>query len=157
MVAGSCSEGLELDSRTSAAVLLWTLRKVMRHFAEVWALSVLGVQERLPVEAPSMLKVAAELVPLNVAVMMALPDADATEVARKLALTRPGRMVTVAGTVIAAELALRVTVVAVGAACEIVTVQEVVSPDITSVEPQVSPPRVVPTFSEMLVDWLAPL
>jgi hypothetical protein len=157
IVAGSCREGLELDSRTSAAVLLWTSRKVMRHLAEVWALNALGEQERLPVEVPSMLKVAAELVPLKLAVMITLPDAEATDVARKLALSRPGRTVTVAGTAIAAELELSVTVVAVGAVCESVTVQEVVSPDITPVEPQVIPPRVVATPSEMAVDWLAPL
>jgi hypothetical protein len=89
MLAGSWSDSLELESRTSAAVSFCTLRRVIRHLPGVWAVRVFGVQERLPVPAPVIDQVAAELLPLKVAVMVALPDADETEVTLKLALTLP--------------------------------------------------------------------
>lgn len=47
------------------------------------------MQETLSVAAPVMDNVPAELLPLKVAVMVALPEADEREVALKLALTLP--------------------------------------------------------------------
>lgn len=80
-------------------------------------------------------KVAAELLPLKVAVMVALPEAEERELALKLALSLPWRTVTVAGTV-SAWLLLDRLMSNVPAVFDTVTVQVVAVPAIRRVDLQ---------------------
>jgi len=94
----------------------------------------------------------------NVARTEAVPSAVMfPTAAAKVALLLPAATVTLAGTVSAVEVELRVTAVLKAAACDSPTVQELVFPDIAPVALQVSPVSEGTTLRGMVVDWLEPL
>jgi len=94
----------------------------------------------------------------SVACTVAVPSAAMFPTAAvKVALLLPAATVTLAGTVSAVELELRVTRVLKAAACDSPTVQELVFPDIAPVAPQVSPVSDGATLRAIVVDWLEPL
>jgi len=97
-IAGTWTAGLELESLTSAALSPCTFRSVSRHFPGAPAGTVPGAQDNVP-GALAIVKDVVELLPLNTAVNVAVPEADESAAALKLALVLPRRMVTVAGIV----------------------------------------------------------
>jgi hypothetical protein len=94
----------------------------------------------------------------SVACSEAVPSAATFPTATaKLALLLPAATVTLAGTVIAPEVELRVTTVLEVAACDSPTMQELVFPGITPLGLQASPVSTGATPRAMVVDWLEPL
>jgi hypothetical protein len=137
-LAGICSDPLELERRTSAAVSCCTFRIVIRHFPAEPAARLVELQERLPVEGAAVIvNDAAELLPLKVAVTIAAPNAVGCEVASKLAPVLPWRTITVAGTV-TAELLLDRLIVRSPAGFETVTIQVFLDPAARLAERQVT-------------------
>jgi len=98
MIAGTWTAGLELESATSAPLSPCTLRIVSRHLPDAPGVTALGAQDNVP-GALAIVNDVVELLPWNVAVTTAVPEADETEAAPKLAVVLPWRTATVDGIV----------------------------------------------------------
>ena len=97
-LAGTWTAELELESFTSAPLSPCTSRSVSRHVDGVPDFRVPDVQDSFATDAVMEIAMdAVELLPPNTAVTRAVPDADESAAALKLALVLPWRMVTVAG------------------------------------------------------------
>jgi hypothetical protein len=97
-VAGTRTAGLELESFTAAPLSPCTLRNVSRHLPGAPGVTALGAHDKVP-GALAIVNDVVELLPLNVAVTNAVPEADETEAAVKLAVVLPWRTATVVGIV----------------------------------------------------------
>jgi len=127
-IAGTRTAALELESLTSAALSPCTFRSVSRHVADGPDFKVPDRQASLaPDAAVEIATVAVALLPLNSAVNRAVPEADESAAALKLALVLPWRIVTVAGIVSPGLLVDKLTA-KLPAAFETVTKQVVADP-----------------------------
>jgi hypothetical protein len=127
-VAGTRTAGLELESFTAAPLSPCTSRTVSRHVDDVPDFKVPGAQDSFAADDVVEITMdTVELLPLNTAVNTAVPEADESAAALKLALVLPCRMVTVAGIVNPALLVDKLTA-KLPAALETVTEQVVDDP-----------------------------
>jgi hypothetical protein len=137
-IAGTWTAGLELESLTSAALSPCTFRSVSRHFPDVPDFRVPDRQDSFASDAAvEIVTDAVELLPLNTAVNVAVPEADESAAALKLALVLPRRMVTVAGIVSPGLLVDKLTA-KLPAAFETATEQVVADPGATLEERQLT-------------------
>jgi len=89
-VAGTWTAALELETFTSAVLPPSTLRSVSRHVAGVPDVTVLDVQDNFETDCAAEIAMdAVEFFPLNAAVNTAVPEADESASAAKLALVLP--------------------------------------------------------------------
>ena len=125
-LAGTWIAELELKSFTSAPLSPCTSRSVSRHLPGVPDVTALGVQDSVP-GALVIANDAFELLPLNVAVTTAVPEADESAAALKLAVVLPWRTATADGIVTPGLLLDRLRE-KLPAGFEIVTAQVVAAP-----------------------------
>jgi hypothetical protein len=156
-VGGTVTPGLLLDRLTPnvpAALETETVQVVLA--PAVRPVDRQATEDTMGLDHNVRLVVCAEVT--SVACTEAIPSAAMfPTAAAKVALLLPAATVTLAGTVIAVEVELRVTTVLEVAACDSPTVQELVFPGITPLGLQASPVSTGATPRAMVVDWLEPL